>query len=122
MPEPIPATQPAPNVTIGSNVPVATALRTGAQGLSGVFIVDFVEAFNLYDFTERQYGLAATLVGMVLAYIQNLLEKRRGRKYIGAAPEGATRPEGGHVDLATALLATAVAVLVYLIMAKVFKV
>lgn len=91
----VPLPEQAPNLAFTTNVPVATAVRTGVQGLSGAFVVDFIEAFNVYDFTERQYGLAVALAAMVIALLQNLWEKHRGQKFFGAAPEGATlsKPE-----------------------------
>jgi len=115
----IPAPEQAPNISLGSNVPVATALRTGVQGLSGSFIVEFIEAFEIYDFTERQYGLAVALFGMILAFGQNLWEKHRGKKFYGATPEGGVlppKPEEGHYDVPGIVVIVAIAVVVWLVM------
>lgn len=115
MPTPIPPAQPAPNVTFTSSEPAATAVRTGIQGLTGAFIVDFIEAFELYDFTERQYGLAVALAGMVLAFIQNLLEKRRGRKFLGAAPTPATRDDDGQAHWQTVVVMVAIVIVLLIL-------
>lgn len=120
MPDPIPATQPAPNITLTSNEPVATTVRSGLQLLTGGFLVEGLELF-LIDLTEDQAKWAAGALTIALVFAQNWLEKRRGRKYLGAAPTAAVRDDG-HTNWQTALLAAAVAIVVFFIFALVFDI
>lgn len=55
---------------------VARPLRTVAQGGAGWVIVECLEAFSVYDFTERQYGLAVFVLGGVVSALQNLAENK----------------------------------------------
>jgi hypothetical protein len=100
---PIPPPEPAPNLTITNSPTVGAGVRTGLQVVSGQFIVEGIEVFNIYNFTEDQSKWAAAALTITLAFLQNFLERRRGQKFIGAAPEGAVRPEGGHTSTTTVL-------------------
>lgn len=111
----MPVAEQTPNVPFTNSVPVANAVRTGVQGITGSFIVEFIEAFNLYDFTDRQYGLAVVAFGMILSFVQNFFEKRRNQKFFGAAPEPRVKSpqEGGYAtpDLVVAVLCFVVGVI-----------
>lgn len=107
MPTPVPPSQPAPNVTLTSSEPVAVTVRSGLQLLTGGFVVEGIELF-LYDFTEDQAKWAAGAITILLVFVQNFLEKRRGRKYLGAAPTPATRDDGA-VALSTGIFVAALA-------------
>lgn len=121
MPQPVLPAQQAPNVRLTSSEPFAVTVRSTLQLLSGGFIVEGIQLF-LYDFTEAEAKWATGAFTVLLVFVQNFLEKRRGQKYLGAAPLPATRGDDGTMDWQTALLATAVAIVVYLVMAKVFHV
>jgi len=56
--------------------PVRTAARTGLQAGLGVALMELVEAYNLYEFTDRQWAATAVLLTPLVAWIQNALEKR----------------------------------------------
>ncbi len=55
------------------NRSVRTAVQAGVSGI----IVEFVDAF-FYDLSDRQYGAAVALLTILLTYVQNLVEERRG--------------------------------------------
>jgi hypothetical protein len=77
-----PSSEPrAPVITAG---PVsAPVIRTGAQALSGAFIVEGIELF-VYDFPEEQTSWLTAAVSIALALLQNWIEAKRGRRLIGA--------------------------------------
>lgn len=55
---------------------VANPLRTGAQGGAGWLLAEAVEAFGLFDFTERQWPLVIIIGGSLVSAVQNLGENR----------------------------------------------
>ena len=59
---------------------VSTAIgnptRTAAQGGAGWLLAETIEAFGLYDFTERQWPLVIILLGSAISAVQNLGENR----------------------------------------------
>lgn len=72
-----------PLVTMG---PVASpATRTGLQLITGEFIVQGVEAFDVVALTDTQRAWLVVALGILLAVIQNTLERWRGRRLIGTA-------------------------------------
>lgn len=76
-------TGPDPVVTLG---PVAApVVRTTGQGLTGGLIVETLVAFDVVHFTDRQYGLALLWAGILLCFVQNVIEARVGRRLVGAA-------------------------------------
>lgn len=60
---------------------VARPVRTAIQSGPGWVIIEIVEAYELYDFTDRQYGVTLLVLTVVTGYIQNLLENRRGKGF-----------------------------------------
>lgn len=53
--------------------------RTAGQGGAGWAVVEAIEAFHLYNFDERQYGITIFILGGVICVIQNLIEDRLGK-------------------------------------------
>lgn len=109
----MPVTEQAPNLTISNSPTVGAGVRTGIQVVSGAFLVEGVEVFNLYDFTELQAKWLTAALTITLAFLQNFIERRRNQKFIGAAPTPAVRPEGGYVmpDVVIAVLCFAMGVI-----------
>lgn len=117
MPDPVPPPMAAPNVTVTSSEPIATTVRSGLQLLTGGFIVEGIEAFGLYDFTERQSTWATAAFTLALVLVQNLIEKQRNRKFLGAAPQPATLDDGyGRYDVLIVLGAVVLALLAILLL------
>lgn len=74
-------TRKQPLVKLG---PVASpVLRTGAQGGVTYMVMEAIEAYGLYDFTERQWAITMIIGTGVASLVQNTIEARRGRKLIG---------------------------------------
>lgn len=71
-----------PIITMGSvSAPVT---RTGAQGGAAWMVMEIIEAYSLYDFSDRQWSITL-LAGTTLAsFAWNLIESRLGRRLIGA--------------------------------------
>lgn len=55
---------------------VGNPIRTGGQASAGLFIVQVLEAFKVYDFDEIQTGLAVIVFGSLVSLVQNLAENR----------------------------------------------
>lgn len=60
----------------------APVVRTGGQVFTGAFLIEGVELF-LYDFPEDQQLWLTAVATVALAWAQNYLEKRQGRKLVG---------------------------------------
>jgi hypothetical protein len=77
-----PSSEPKePIVTLG---PIsAPTVRTGGQGGVAWILMEVVEAYNVYDFTDRQWAI--TLLGgtVFFSWLQNTIEKARGRRLVG---------------------------------------
>lgn len=65
---------------------VARPVRGLGQGGVGWVVVEAIEAFNIYDFTEQQYGIAVVIVSAVVSFIQNALENRLGKGLLRSVP------------------------------------
>ena len=73
-------TRKKPIVSVGAVT--APVVRTGGQVFTGAFLIEGIELF-LYDFpTEQQVWLTA-VAAVALSWLQNFIEKQRGRKLIG---------------------------------------
>ncbi len=91
----MPSPQEAPNVNLGNSQAVGFTARTGVQLITGGFVVEGIEAFNLYQFTEAQSKWAILALTLLLGFLQNFFEQRRNRRFIGPAPTPAVLPEDG---------------------------
>lgn len=63
----------------------AATSRTFIQGGIGAFIVQGIEEFNPDLLTDGQVVWAAAAITAAVAFVQNLIEKWRGRRLIGAS-------------------------------------
>ena len=71
-----------PVVKIG---PVAApVVRTAGQGGAAWMVLELIEAYNLYDFDDRQWSITLLVGTTFLSWVQNTIETRRGRKLVGA--------------------------------------
>lgn len=77
-----PSSEPKqPLMTAGTvTVPV---VRTAGQGGVAWAIMEFVEAFNIYEFDERQWAIVLIIGTTIVSWIQNFLEERAGRRLLG---------------------------------------
>lgn len=71
------ATGPGATVSEAVARPVRTAIQSGP----GWAIIEIIEAYEFYDFTDRQYGITLLILTVVAGYIQNALENRRGKGF-----------------------------------------
>lgn len=75
-------TRRKPIVAVGQIA--APVVRTAGQGGAAWSVMELVEAYGVYDFTDRQWAITL-LIGTTLAsWAQNTIEKWRGRKLVGA--------------------------------------
>lgn len=77
-------TGPDPVITLGTVA--SPVVRTGVQLLSGEFIVQGLDLWDVVSFSspEQRTWTALALTGLV-CIVQNLVEKAKGRRLIGAA-------------------------------------
>ena len=62
----------------------APVVRTAGQGGLAWIVMEMIEAYNVYDFTDRQWAITLLAGTTFVSWVQNVLEKRQGRKLIGA--------------------------------------
>lgn len=55
---------------------VARPVRGGVQGGAAFLVVEAIEAFEIFDFTERQFGVTILVLSLVFSFIQNVLENK----------------------------------------------
>lgn len=78
-----PSSEPkAPIVTTGAVA--APVIRTGVQGIGAGWIVDGIDIWNVAHLTDRQQVWLLVGITALLSFAQNLIEKRAGRRLIGA--------------------------------------
>lgn len=71
-----------PIVKVG---PVAApVVRTAGQGGAAWMVMEAIEAYDLYQFDERQWSITLLIATTFLSWLQNTIEQRRGRKLVGA--------------------------------------
>lgn len=79
-----PSSEPRePLMTMGKVV--APVARTAGQSGAAWTIMEAVEAYNIYNFSDRQWAITLTIGTVVLSWLQNTLEARSGRRLIGTA-------------------------------------
>lgn len=59
----------------------ARPIRGGVQGGAAWAILEFVEAFAIYDFTERQLVIATLVLAAIISFAQNAAEQSRGKGF-----------------------------------------
>lgn len=74
-------TRRKPIVTVGAVT--APVVRTAGQGGAAWTIMELIEAYNLYDFTDRQWAITLVAGTVAVSWLQNTVEKWRGRKLVG---------------------------------------
>lgn len=65
---------------------VARPVRTAVQSGAAFAVVEFIDAFGIYDMDERQYGAAIAILVPVLAYVQTLAENLLGKGFLRTVP------------------------------------
>lgn len=72
-----------PVVAVG---PVAErVIRTAGQGGVAWTVMELVEAYSLYEFTERQWAITLLAGTTAVSWLQNQWESWRGRRLVGRA-------------------------------------
>lgn len=79
-----PSSEPRqPLVTAGKvTTPV---VRTAGQGGVSWVVLELVEAYSIYDFTDRQWAITLLAGTTFVSWVQNVIEERRGRRLVGTA-------------------------------------
>jgi hypothetical protein len=71
-----------PIVKVG---PVAApVVRTAGQGGLTWVVMELIEAYHVYNFDDRQWAITLFAGTTFVAWLQNTIEQRRGRKLVGA--------------------------------------
>lgn len=78
-----PSSEPRrPVMTMGTvSAPV---IRTAGQGGAAWAVMELMEAYNVYEFTDRQWAITLVVGTTAVSWLQNQLEAWRGRRLIGA--------------------------------------
>lgn len=58
------------------NEATARATRGGLQGGAGWAVVEVLEQFGIYDFTQGQASITILVLSAVFSYVQNTLENK----------------------------------------------
>jgi hypothetical protein len=75
-------TGPNPVVTLG---PVsAPVVRTAGQGGVAWVVMEAMEAYSIYEFSDRQWAITLLAGTTFVSWLQNQIEAIRGRRLIGA--------------------------------------
>lgn len=79
-----PSSRPTPPVvTLGAVT--APVVRTAGQGGAAWIVMEAIEAYSVYDFTDRQWAITLLAGTTFFSWLQNQIEKWKGRRLIGAA-------------------------------------
>lgn len=62
----------------------APVVRTAGQGGAAWIVMEMIEAYNVYDFTDRQWAITLLAGTTFVSWVQNVIEKRQGRKLVSA--------------------------------------
>lgn len=79
-----PSSDPKPPIVTTSTI-AAPVIRTGVQGIGAGWIVDGIDIWNLANLSDRQQVWLLVGLTALLSFAQNSIEKRAGRRLIGAA-------------------------------------
>jgi hypothetical protein len=79
-----PSSDPKPPVVTTGSV-AAPVIRTGVQGIGAGWIVDGIDIWNVAHLSDRQQVWLLVGLTALLSFAQNMVEKRAGRRLIGAA-------------------------------------
>lgn len=77
---------------------IANPTRTAAQGGAGWLVAEAIEAFGLYDFTERQWPLVIIVLGSAISALQNFGENHGWWKAFLRQVPPTTAPMSDEVD------------------------
>lgn len=74
---------------------VARPARTAIQSTPAFALIELLEAFEVYDFTDRQYGVTLMVLTAIVSFIQNKIENNRGKGFfLRSVPPLAVPVEG----------------------------
>jgi len=66
--------------------PATSAAKRGARGViqGGVAgaILEAVSAFNIYEFTTRQFAVSLIILAAIISFVQNKIENDRGSGFL----------------------------------------
>lgn len=66
---------------------LANPVRTGVQGGLAWGVTEFLDAFNIVEMDDRQYGVSLLLLTIVFSFVQNLGENYLGVAFLRRVPE-----------------------------------
>ncbi len=73
------------NTTVSTTV--ANPIRTGVQGGVAWGVTEFLDAFEIVNMDERQYGVTLVLLTIVFSWLQNLVENYFGVGFLRKMPQ-----------------------------------
>ena len=65
---------------------VARPVRTVVQGGPVWVVMEVIEAYNVYDFTDRQWGVTLLAGTALVSAVQNWIENRQGKGLLREVP------------------------------------
>lgn len=77
-----PSSEPEPPAIVIGRV-TAPVVRTAGQGGAAWAIMELIEAYEVYAFSNRQWAITLVIGTTVVSWIQNILESRMGKRLIG---------------------------------------
>lgn len=63
----------------------APVARTVGQGGLAWIVMEMIEAYSIYEFSERQWAITLLAGTGAVSWAHNQIEKWRGRRLVGAA-------------------------------------
>lgn len=60
---------------------VARPARTAIQSTPAFAVIEILEAFEVYNFTDRQYGITLMVLTAIVSFVQNAAENSRGKAF-----------------------------------------
>lgn len=74
------------NTTSTVSEAVARPVRTVVQGSPVWLLLELIEAYNWYDFTDRQWGVTLAIGTVVVSAVQNAVENHLGKGFLRNVP------------------------------------
>lgn len=79
-----PSSEPLNPAVFTTGTVAAPTIRTAGQGGVTLIVMELIEAYNLYDFTDTQWKITVAAGVTFFAWLQNTIEKWRGKRLVGS--------------------------------------
>ena len=68
------------------NEALARPVRTAIQGGPVWAVMELIEAYNVYDFTDRQWGITLLAGTALVSFVQTKIENHYGKGFLRKVP------------------------------------